>query len=316
MDPGSLSALAKVLRPFSDVAVRGAVRLRAERVAANESSDSVVSFLDASLDETLDRLRGGKVDDTWWRRLLAVAEQTYVAPGWLTEARVQEWLSTEAARWGTHAIAKARIMGTRSADEERIRGRLIAGFPAGSGSGESAEDAIDVVVAVLVAGYLATIPREHRPLAGLVQEIHREASRGRRRDAAALARDGIVENIHNEQVERQLTEILTLRKFDFAQAIERIHALWQRIGDDHGDLAACTDALKRRVQYWTARLSAVEKRTLDRAKSLRRGLRSGDVADSLLVLDAWITATDGDSEEAIRKLRRTRACQKFRVWGP
>lgn len=305
MDPGSLSALAKVLRPIGDMAVRGAARLNAERVAANEPNDSVVSFLDASLDETLDRLCGGRVDDTWWRRLLAVAEQTYVAPGWLTEARVQEWLSTEAARWGVHAIAKARIIGTPSADEERIRGRLIASFPAASGAGELAEDAIDVVVAVLVAGYLATIPRDLRPLAGLVQEIHREASHARRRDTTNLARDGIVEDIHNEQVERQLIEILTLRKFDFAQATERVHALWHRIGDDHGDLATCTDALKRRVQYWTARLSAVENRTLDRAKSLRRGLRPGDVTDSLLVLDAWITATDGDSEKAIRKLRRT-----------
>ena len=305
VDAGLLGGLVKVLRPLGEVALRRVVRLHAERKAASDPTSSSTTLLEDSLNETFNRIRGGGVGDIWWRQLLNAAGQDYVAPDWLKEAAVQEWLSSDEVRSGVLAIAKARIMDTQLDEEASIRKRLSQRYLEDiEGTKDSAREAIDVVVAVLAAGYLATIPREQRALVGLVQELHREASRSRRRDdARALARDRIVEDIHSQEAGQALAEILTRRKFDFAQAVRDIRVLWRRVGDAD-DLGTTADAVKRQIRYWAARLCAVDQETLAYAKELRQEIRSSDTEESLVVLDAWITATGDDADKAIRQLRK------------
>ena len=232
MDVGLLSSVAKALRPIGEAALRGAVRLHAERKAVTDPTSSSTTLLEDSLNETFSRLRGGQVDDRWWRQLFNVIGQNYVAPDWLKEPVVQEWLTSDQVRADVIAIAKAKIVDSPLEGEASIRERLSEGYSGDSGGAtEWANDAIDVIVAVLAAGYIATIPREQRALAGLVQELHREVSRGRQFDEArALTRDRIVEDVHTREAEQALAAILTWWKFDIVKAIREIQELWSRIG--------------------------------------------------------------------------------------
>lgn len=215
MDIRPLSSLAKALRPIGEAALR----LHAERKAATDPPSST-TLLEDSLNETFSRLRGGQVDDRWWRQLFDVIGQNYVAPDWVKEPVVQELLASDQVRADLMEIAKAKIVDSPLREEESIRKRLSEAYSGdGGGSTDWVKEAIDVIVGVLAAGYIATIPREQRALAGLVQELHREVSRGRQfDDARALTRDRIVEDVHTHEAEQSLVAILTWRKFDTGKA--------------------------------------------------------------------------------------------------
>ena len=254
--------------------------------------------------ETLRRLQGGQVDDGWWRRTLDKLGQNYVAPHFLKMPALQEWLQIEAVEEGMVAMAKAYVMGTTDEGEPEVRKRLRAFYADVTGEAEHrAEGPIDVVVSVLTAGYIAAIPGDQRPTAAMIQQVDEGVRRvNAKLDDLGAKRDPLVQSVHAERVEKELSDILALRMFGIEIAIRRVLELRRQV-EDGGELVGATEAVKNRVRYWAARLCAGNEDTLEQARAIRSGLSNGQTTESLVVVDALIAAGSGDRDRAMQLVR-------------
>ena len=175
-DQLTLSALARVLRPVVSAVSRDLSRLRSERKAGRTSANA--DLMESVLDETLDRLRGGRIEEAWWRRVLDRIGQKYIAPDFLRKPALQEWLADRQVGDDLKALAREMVMGGDGREPE-VHDRLAQSYSKRTGeAARLAGGPIDVTVAILVAGYLASIPSEQRPLGGMLQEIKRSVDEG------------------------------------------------------------------------------------------------------------------------------------------
>ena len=299
----SPSALASLLRPFVAKVFRHVRRLSAERQAGQVSLTQPSSIMDDSLNETLDRLRGGGIDSDWWKGLLDRIGQRYIAPDFLITPALLEWLRDDSVANDLKTIAAWRIMETAE-DEAALRDRLAQSYS--NRTGEAlylAAGPIDVVVAILVAGYIAAIPPDQRATAGMVQagfsRLDDRLDRFIRTISPAI--DPITRQAHTERAAKELARILTLRAFDPATARADIQTLHDRL--DTGNLSAADNEITYKVRYWLARLCAGDAETLGIAKRFRAQIKDSDRGSDLSIVDALICLTDGDPDGAIRIVR-------------
>ena len=304
-----LSALAGSLKPFAKAVGKAAVsqarRLHAERQAGRASFQGPTNFMNFILNETLGRLQGGNIDDTWWSYLLHRLGQQYVAPVFLKTPALQEWLAEEHVADDLKALASAQIMGGVH-DEEDTRVRLSQSYSNRTGEAPpSANGPIDVVVAVLAAGYIASVPYDQRPVAGMVQKVSRqvsEISEHLHEIRLPAATDPIIQKAHTKQAAQALSIILIVRAFDPLRARRNIQELRSRVGDE-GDLFAASNSAKNKVLYWTSRLCAVDTETLALARQLRNELKQTDPDRDLSIVDALLAESDGAVSKALFLLR-------------
>ena len=299
-----LSVSAKGLAPLVK-AVRGPVRrLQAERRAAADGFAGPMDPMREIFSETLRRLQGGQVDDSWWRQTLARLGQEYVAPDFLKAPALQEWLGVEGVAEGLVAIAKSYVMGTTNEGETEVRKQLCVLYEDVTGEAEhQAEGPIDVVVAVLTAGFIAAIPGDQLPTVAMIQQVNEDVRRvNAKLDDLGTTRDPFVQSVHVEKVEEELSDILAQRMFDMGTATRRVLSLRRNV-EEGGDLAGATEAMKNRVRYWAARLCAANEGTLEQAREIRSGLSNGQTAESLVVVDALIAAAAGDRDGAMQLVR-------------
>ena len=114
------------------------------------------------MDQTLDRLRGGDIDDQWWRRILDKFGQEYIAPDSLRSPIWQKWLADTKVTDDLKLLAKERIMGRGQDLEARIR--LTQSYPDRTYEIHPVEvEPMDAVVAILVAGYINSISDDQHP---------------------------------------------------------------------------------------------------------------------------------------------------------
>ena len=298
-----LSTLAAPLRSVSRAAFTHVSRLYAERQAGREPTNS--PLMESNLDQTLDRLRGGKVEDSWWRRTLDRLGHQYTAPDFLTNPALREWLADTHVANDLKVLAKALIMGGPGSDLE-IRGRLARSYANQTDEANHLADGpIEVTVAILVAGYIASIPPDQRALAGMFQEmfgsVHERFDRLEPTRLPTLS-DPIIQQAHTERAEEELSRILMLRTFDPHRVRQSIQELWQRVGDE-GDLLAASASIKNTILYWTAILCASDAETRDSARQLRDELQKTDPDRDLSIVDARLVEADGNTDEALRLLR-------------
>ena len=261
--------------------------------------------MDEVLRDTWARLIG-RVDDAWWRRVLGAFELAYVAPDFLKKPALQQWLRIDPVQEGFVAMAKANIMGAAVDDEQGIRDRLGECYAEVTGEAQHfAEQPTDVVLAVLIAGYIVAIPGSERATAGMIQQVHMGVQQANAKldEMTHWPRsDPLVRHVHEKEAHSELSNILTHRVFEPGQATKRIQELHRQV-EHGGKLAGATDALKNRVRYWTARLCARTTESLAIAQRIREGLSAGQTEESLLVVDAWIALTNGHGDEAMRLIR-------------
>ena len=307
MSDPALSILASLLRPVAQAtfkyAAKYASRLYAERKAGRSPTN--LPLMESILDQTLDILRGGKIDDSWWRKILNQLGHQYIAPDFLKNQELQEWLTDSRVTDDLKVLAKALIMGGAGSDTE-IRARLAKSYTSQTGEASHlADEPIDVTVAILVAGYIASISTDQRPLAGMLQEMfgsvherfdHLEETR------LSILGNPIIQQAHTDQAKEELSRIIMLQAFNPPRARQSIQELWRRVGDE-GDLLAADISTKNTVLYWTARLCAGDAETLASARHLRDELQQTDPDRDLSIVDALLTETDGNPDEALRLLR-------------
>ena len=303
MPEPSLPASASLLRPLVTSVFRNARHLHAERQAGQVPSTQPSPIMDDLLTETLDRIRGGNINSSWWQSLLAQFGQQYIAPDFLRKPALREWLAEEQVANDLKAIATWRIVGTAQ-DEAAHRDRLAQSYS--NRTGEAlylAAGPIDVVVAILVAGYLGSVPPEQRAITGILQTgISQFDDRlDRLSQAISPAADPFTRQAHTGHAGKELARILVLRALDPDRSRSEIRKLHDRINS--GDLVAADCRTKRDVRYWTARLCANDAETLDVAKELRARISDDEPSRDLSIVAALIAEMDGNTNGAVQLLR-------------
>ncbi len=300
---------AGLLRLLSQAAFRQASRLHAERSAP--SIPNCEKLLEHTFNDTLTRLRGGNITDPWWRNLLNALGQRYISPDILKIHAVQEWLNQEQVADELKALATELVMGG-STENPEIREHLIQSYSEHTGEDPRfVEGSIDGIIAIFAASYIASIPSDQRPLAGMFQQLYGALNEGledQEQQRLTAVTDIVTERFPLVQqwctghVEKELDEILSLRSLDQARSLQRIQNLFQDVKD--GKLKSVDDSIKRKVYEWTARLCATQVETLPFAKEIREELaNNNDSPKNLSIVDALISEADGDIDSALRCLR-------------
>ena len=288
VDPGLAPAL-KVLRPVVSAVGRHVARLKTERAAADRGE--IPELLGDSLRQTLGRLQGGNLEDSWWQQLLDYVGHKSVAPDWLSTEAVQAWLAEKAVADALLELAEDDLVGTGLSSED-ARARAEASYTVHSGEDRAAaRSAVETVVSVLIAGYIASIPKDQRSVAGLLQTALRRLP---------TEPDPVTRRTHSELAKRELESLLARRSLSFVEPHKQALALLSRV--TAGDLAAVNPAIRSRIQYWAAVFCAAQADALDTARQLRASLGSDAKAD-LAILDARIAETDRDPDLALQLLR-------------
>ena len=305
MSDPSLSFLVSLLRPFVQTVTRCVARLHAERQAGQMPTGLSSSLLENLLNQTLDRLRGGNIEGPWWSDLLTRLGQEYIAPEFLKKPALQEWLAEDQVSGDLKALAITRIMGS-DRDDEKTRSRLAQSYAERTGETlKHADGPIDVVVAILIAGHIASVPPDQHSTAGMVQEVFKQV-RGIAKQLHGIQSSGftdpITQQTHTEKAIQELDKILVLRAFDPPRARQNIQNLLERI-DEEGDLLAASNSTKNQILYWAARLFASKAETLEIARHFRNKLQQTDLDMDISIVDALLAAEEGNEDEALRLLR-------------
>jgi hypothetical protein len=117
-NPLSLSAVAKPLVSVAQAAWPYLRRMHRERQAGQIPFSVGIDLLEQGVDATFDRLRGGNIDDTWWHNLLNHIGHQFVAPDFLRMPALQEWLANEQVQSDFKVLARQRIIGSDTDDQE------------------------------------------------------------------------------------------------------------------------------------------------------------------------------------------------------
>ena len=306
-DPVS-STLLLAVKAIAPRFLAHARRLNAERRAG--ANPETTDLMEVNLDETLNRLRKGDVDESWWKNILNRIEHPYVAPDFLSNPVVQTWLAEDVVSSDLKSLAKNLVLGGNGFDASTLD-RLRTSFPEEARQQKQSRiHCIDNVVSILAAGFIASIPPDQSPLAGMFQnsltQMHERFDGLEDRLPSNLARpeprSDLTRQLVSNAAKQELSAILSLRTFDASRARSQIRKLLERTRDD-GNLSAAADPIKTEVLFWTARLCAVEEETLPVAKQLRKELRQTDPDRDLSLVDALIAEKEGDEDKALRLLR-------------
>ena len=299
-----LSATASPLRFFAKALFKRVLRLRAERQAGRMLVVQPAYVMDNILTGTFNRLRGGNVEEVWWRNILDWLDQKYVAPDFLMKPALQEWLADEQVATDFKTLATTHLM-MGLEDNAEARTRLIESYSDRTGeANQLATGPIDVVMAVLVAGYIASIPTDQHASTGISQAGFQRMDAGFERLEALLPQstpDPITQKAHTEEADAELSKILLLRVIDPLGSRSNIRTLLDRTRDD--DLAAASTRTKAKVCYWAVRLCAIETETLATARQLREELAQIDPDMNPTILDALLAEANGSNDEALRLVR-------------
>jgi hypothetical protein len=299
----SLSAAAKVLEP----AMRHAIRVYRERETAHVPSSGQSDLLDQSLDETLGRLVKGFQDPSWWQRLLDAVEQPFVAPDFLQIPTLQAWLSYSSVQEDLKAEARQQILRTETKDTNR-QIRLRSAYAEITGEREElANGPINVVVSVLVAGFVASLSSQLKPVVAIVQAV----GAATKEDLAQIkekldvlsanldfrSEDKLVTKAHTDIATERLRIILACRSFSTEKSRANILILLHDVTE--GDLRYVESNLRAQIVYWAARLHSGSRDTLHIAEELLGRLRAEAPEFDCRIPQSLILETTGKVEEAL-----------------
>ncbi len=297
------SLMFKALSPAGKAVFGTVARLHAERSAGENPWRVDHNLVTTTLRQSFNRLRADRLDQDWWESLWNAIGHKAVSPDVLRRPAVQGWLRKGGVEQDLIDLATARVMQVTSRADQAAKDRLSEAYSAATGEARHlAEDGIDTVVAILAAGYIATIPQDQRAVFGAVQQVSQQMAGIKRQIGAIPVRDPVAERIHTQEAERALAVLLKRRLLGIEQPEKEFQALREKVVED-GEWAAASDASRLRIQYWAARVCAGSAETLEYARGLRRGLTNDEPDGLLIVVDAIITTTGGDLDKAIRSLR-------------
>jgi hypothetical protein len=289
-------------------------RLWKERQAGrNVFPEDKIRLIDIELDKTLARLRGEELEDGWINPILTSIAHPFVTPQFLREQEVKVWLADEQVRRDLKDLATQQLLGIGNAPRDaEIRTRLIEVYSAVSTKpAPTAIEATNGIVAILVAGYQASLEAKPAPLGGLIQAAsmeNRESFARVDQQVSSVAErlnsigpDALVVRVHTEQASEELSGILKSRSFRTDEAQKQIRFLVEKLLSD--ELRHADRTVKAHALYWAARLHPFDKQHLLQAKGYLRQLRELDPGYDARIVDALILEYEEDAAGALRVLR-------------
>lgn len=309
--PESISMIAKVLLPVAKALSPKLRRVYRERQAGRMPVGGTDDLLEKGMEETLKRLVGGKIDDAWWRKTLDKIGHKYIAPDLLRIHAIREWLSAPQVQADFKSLARERIMGSDD-DDQNVLTRLRQTYAEFTGEHERlAEGPIDVIVAIIAAGYFGSIRPEIEPVVGMIQDHAREANKAFQKFDESLESidnrfkylgpDHYAVQAHNNIAQKELYQVLKRRSLELDRTLQEIIALAKRVFE--GDLPHADNSIKAKIYYWVARLHVSKIETLPLARKYLEKIRETDIGTDTRIIEALILETEGDADGALQILR-------------
>ena len=197
----ALSVSASVLLPVARAIWPHARRLYAERQAGQSHSKVLSDQMNKVLGKTYAHLKGASGADKLWKGILEWVQHEYVAPDFLNKPSLIEWLSVPEVETDLKMLAQNSIMsGVVDWKCEEFE-RLSAAYSDKTlESSHFARGPIEVVTAILVAGFFSSLDPSAEALAGMVQVSNQES-----RDNFDQLKELLKNNVRSEvQVDDQL----------------------------------------------------------------------------------------------------------------
>jgi hypothetical protein len=301
----TISLLADTLVPITQALAPFIQQLRAERRAGGDSARVNPALLDGLFEETLNHLQDIESHDGWWRQLLQRAQAAYVRPEYLAKPSIREWLSEAAVRSDLKAVARGELL-PGSADLAATTARLAERYAVYTGEATRlASGLIGIIVSILLAEALAGAEKGDRLVGGLVQASYVAIAAqldtlGEKLDARPA--DPIVMQAHSEKADGALDLILRRRSIPTVDAFGEIVKLARQV-ESEGDFQFSAGAVRTRIYLWAARLLAQRKDKVEDAREYRAKALSVDAGADTTIIDAWLTAAEGDPEGGLVRLR-------------
>jgi tetratricopeptide (TPR) repeat protein len=309
--PESISAIAKVLLPVVKALWPKLRRVYRERQAGRMPVGRADDLLEKGMEGTLKRLIGGKIDDAWWRNILDNIGHQYIAPDFLRIHAIHEWLSDLQVQTYFKSLAREHIMGADDYDQDALAS-LRQTYGDRTGENERfADGPIEIIVAIIAAGYFGIISPQIEPIAGMIQDHARESRKGFQKldeglgsvssKLENLGPDHYVVETHNKVAQFELEQLLKQRSFEPDRIRNELINLLQRVVK--GDLIHADNSIKAEILYWSARLHASKNETLSLAREYLEQLLHLIPGTDTRIIDALVLETEGDVDGTLRILR-------------
>ena len=277
-------------------------RLHTERQAGQAPFQHSRSQMELIFDQTLCRLRGGRVEASWWENAFSTASQQYIDPGFLKKPAVQDWLTEDQVVRDLFLLAQNRI--SNIDEDPEAYARLVTSYSKFTGEiDQNAYLPIRAIVFILEQGYMSEIPDNQLANVGISQSIFQNLSArfDRLEEGLRHTENPITQKNQTEQACQALSKILVSRPFNPPKARQDIQKLWQQINE--GNLSLIDHHTKLNISYWTARLCASDPETLPISQQILVELKQADVNWNLSIVDALLADTSGDTDNALHILR-------------
>ena len=286
-------------------------RLYVERKAGRGISKIGSSLIDIELDRTLARLRGEEVEDTFLSQIQTFLAHRIITPQFLREAEIKNWLSDHQIRTDLKALASARLMGSSADVNEAVERLREAHLKISKKEIPFADEAIEVVVDILLAGYKASIHSDTVPLSGMVQAGAKANKEGFEKTGKVLISisdklnsfgpDDLIVNAFSEQVTKELDRIIKRRGILVDRAREEIRVLAQQVLG--GKYHYANKAIKTKVLYWASRLHAADSKHISLVENYLEELHKLNPDYDIRIINALIAEQKGNIDVALQFLR-------------
>jgi hypothetical protein len=191
-----------------------------------------------------DRLVNGKTDDAWWEKTLDTIGYKLISPEFLRIHAVREWLSAHQVQTDFKSLAREHIMGKDNYEQATLK-RLRQTYADKTGEDERLADGpVEVIVAIIAAGYFGSISSEIEPVVGMIQDHARESNKAFQKFEESLGSidnrlkdlgpDHYAAEAHNNIAQKELYQLLKRRSLELDRTLQEIIALTKRVVE--GDL--------------------------------------------------------------------------------
>ena len=293
------------------ILVAPALKYRSKLVAKKNAGENPLSIqtnsLDKILNETLANLLSASIDDTWWRAISNFIVHKYVSPEPLKTPALQDWLSDESVKTDLKKIAQIQVLNLDLDYSEEIN-NLSSKYSEITGENENfAEHPIELVLAILFAGYFSRLDDSGQALLAAIQ-ASANAGQQQFKEAVEDIRVSIGSSIHlSEYSSKDASELLhqsiIKRSFWKEQSRTEILSLINRVFPENGDLFHASNNVKAEILYWACRLFITDGNPNTKAREYLRHLKSIDASYDIELLEALLLSASGDIDAAVKTLR-------------
>ncbi len=310
-EPSSLSALAKPLIAIAGVVWMPLRKIHRERRAGSMPVEGSSDLLEKKMEETISRLSNDKIDSAWWSKILNFFGHIYISPEFLKQTALREWISDSTVQTYLKILARAKILDDETIDSNIIRNLSVI-YELKTGEDKRlASGPIDVLVAIISAGYLSALSPQDEVLAGMIQQSNKAVKKGIGAIGDDIKKIGktlqeigpsflIVKN-HSDSAEKELDQILKRRTQPIDKIIQEITNL--KIQVTEGSLIHADLIVKEKIKYWFTRLHAADKNFLEYARDSSSELKEIDIGYDRKIVLALILEAEGKINKALRILR-------------